>query len=198
MRQTENYGDTVGKYEMVSGVWVNQRTAFLGCGPSGNGDFVGKIIELKWWNGWWPEGQKGPPIFDLTDLLCWLMVIPSGNRFWHWNTRGNQFVVNEEITWSGISMRDLPVPKYIDYQRDSKGISYFPAWFQYFDKAWSEFKMHQPLVIVTIGPQWAVYSMNQIVLHKEWPRDQLLSQSIWTALRMVKSEFCLVKDPCFH
>ena len=81
MRQTENYGDTVGKYEMVSGVWLNQRTVFLGRGPSGNGDFAGKIIEVKWWNGWWPEGKKAPPIFDLTDLLCWLMVIPSGNRF---------------------------------------------------------------------------------------------------------------------
>ena len=51
MRPTENYGDTVGKYEMVSGVWLNQRTVFLGRGPSGNGDFAGKIIELKWWNG---------------------------------------------------------------------------------------------------------------------------------------------------
>ena len=49
MRPTENSGDTVGKYEMVSGVWLNQRTVFLGRGPSGNGDFAGKIIELKWW-----------------------------------------------------------------------------------------------------------------------------------------------------
>ena len=139
-------------------------------------------------------GSKRPPNF----WLDWSVVLVDGDTLWKPILAWESVVVNEEITWSGISMRDLPVPKYIDYQRDSKGISYFPVWFQYFDKAWSEFKMHQLLVIVTIGPQWAVYSMNQIVLHKEWPRDQLLSKSIWTALRMVKSEFCLVKDPCFH
>ena len=29
----KDYGDTVGKYEMVSGVWVNPRPLFWGAAP---------------------------------------------------------------------------------------------------------------------------------------------------------------------
>ena len=219
---------------MVSGVWLNQRTVFMGRGPSGNGDFAGKIIELKWWNGWWPEGKKGPPIFDLTDL-CWLMVIPSGNRFlalentwesvccdwrnnleWNFNERFTSAKVCRlpkgfkgyiilpgltSILWKG--MIGMPMIQAIDLSARGFGscshVDVLIGKIQCFQHSFNFlcffFKIHQPLVIVTIGPQWAVYSMNQIVLHQEWPRDQLLSKSIWTALRMVKSEFCLVKDP---